>query len=189
MSKQTSNKMKVAHSKLFRPAQEKPTRFSAKTHEFVHTHPRFLKIQERQACYVIDSSEKKEIPDLDEANLDPEDPTGLYLKDTKGFIKLRNAQANFMQRRQEANAAMHHEMGHKDEGDGVSLLMTKFQAGSICKSWYDGIRDLDPADHIGNDLNIKLLSVLQSVDTRPYYRRMVDDGTGKMKVHYESETE
>ena len=94
-----------------------------------------------------------------------------------------------MQRRQEANAAMHQEMGHKDEGDGVSLLMTKFQAGSICKSWYDGIRDLDPADHIGNDLNIKLLSVLQSVDTRPYYRRMVDDGTGKMKVHYETETE
>lgn len=71
----------------------------------------------------------------------------------------------------------------------MSLLATKYTGGHLQKSYYDGIRDLDPSDHMGNDLNMQLLGVLQSVDTRPYYRRMVDDGTGNMKVHYETEAD
>lgn len=95
MAKPTSNRMKVAFSKSFKAASAKPNPFK-KPVEFVHKHPRFLKIQERQASYVIENGERQVIPTLDEDVLDPEDPTGLYLKDTKGFMKLRNAQANFM---------------------------------------------------------------------------------------------
>ena len=38
---------------------------------------------------------------------------------------------------------------------------------------YDGIIDIDPNDHLRNELSMKLLSVFQSIDTSQFYRRLV----------------
>ena len=53
-------------------------------------------------------------------------------------------------------------------------MRTMFKGHSKDKMIYDGLFDVDPNDHLRNELSMKLLGVFQSIDVSKFYRRLVE---------------
>lgn len=49
-----------------------------------------------------------------------------------------------------------------------SLVMSSYEGSTYQKTIYEGVQDMDPYDQASNELNMKLLGVLQSLDSKKY---------------------
>lgn len=97
------------------------------------------------------------------------DTTHLYLKDVKNFLNLRNAAFNCNQRKDLENNRKQEELAKKKGNNPKAGVVATSKGSKIQKIVYEGEKDMASGDIVGKEMSLRLLGVMQSLDTAQYY--------------------
>lgn len=59
--------------------------------------------------------------------------------------------------------------------DGNALVLGTYQGSTYQRTIFEDVQDFDPSDKVTSELNMKLIGVMQGIDTKKYYHKR-DDG-------------
>ena len=83
-------------------------------------------------------------------------------------MNLRHAALNVDQRKQIAN---HHKRSSQPKQNTKQVSVSDLKGTNQLKTLYDGEKDQDPNDMVGTELTMRLLGVMQSLDTERFYQK------------------